>query len=387
MDHDEIAELATPAQLRAWDAVEEHGSISAAAEALGLDRRGVARSYRSLESKLAAKGHSPALNLEGPRFPDSQRLRGVSTLYDRDGNVAQQWVKTEKEDERLEVWRTVIDGLKEEVTPLPPINPPHQTEADLCAVYPVGDHHLGMLSWDKETGADWDVAIGERILERSVDYLVTSAPRARNAVIVFLGDFMHYDSFEAVTPSSRNLLDADGRFPKLVKASVRAMKDMVYRVGRKHTNVRVIVEIGNHDLSSSIFLMEVLDQLFSGSVGVRVDTSPRHFHYYEFGANLLGVHHGHGVKPAALPGIMATDMPREWGRTKHRFWLTGHVHHQRVFEFPGCSVESMRVLAPQDAWSHQKGYRAKRTMQGIILHAQHGEVGRATVNPDMFKED
>lgn len=386
MNREEIAELATPAQLRAWDAVQEHGSITAAAKALGLDRRGVTRSYRSLESKLAAKGYAPTLNLEGGRFPDSQRLRGVSTLYDKEGNVTQQWVKTEKEDARLEVWREIIDELKEEIVPLPAIDPPPQREADLCAVYPIGDHHLGMLSWDRETGADWDLEIGERMLERAVDYLVTSAPACRKALVVFLGDFMHYDSFEAVTPTNRNLLDADGRFPKLVRAAIRSMRDTIQRVARRHTNVRVIIEIGNHDLSSSIFLMEVMAQLFSGSPGITVDTSPSPFHYFEFGHNLIGVHHGHGAKPEKLSGIMAADRPREWGRTEHRLWLTGHVHTQRVFDYPGVRVESCRVLAPSDAWSHGRGYRAGRGMQGIILHATHGEVGRATVNPAMFEE-
>lgn len=82
---------------------------------------------------------------------------------------------------------------------------------DLLVGYPVGDHHLGMLSWPDETGAPWDIKIGERMLAGATDYLMQQAPDAAIGLLVFLGDFMHYDSFEAVTPTSRNQLDADSR--------------------------------------------------------------------------------------------------------------------------------------------------------------------------------
>ena len=82
--------------------------------------------------------------------------------------------------------------------------------------------------------------------------------------------------------------------------------------------------------------------------------------------------------------IMAADREQAWGRTKFRYWLTGHVHNQRLWDFPGCSVESFRVLAPQDAWAFNKGYRSQRDMKAIIYHAEYGEVSRVTVNPEMF---
>jgi hypothetical protein len=72
-----------------------------------------------------------------------------------------------------------------------------------------------------------------------------------------------------------------------------------------------------------------------------------------------------------------------WGKTKHRWWLTGHIHHQQVQDFNGCAVESFRILAPPDAWAAQKGYRAARDMKAVILHREFGEVARHTVSADM----
>ena len=99
----------------------------------------------------------------------------------------------------------------------------------------------------------------------------------------------------------------------------------------------------------------------------------------EFGRNMIGVTHGHNTKPAALPGIMATDHPEAWGRTSHRYWYTGHIHHQTVYEFPGCTVETFRTLAARDAWHHAKGYRSGRSMVCDVLHRERGRIMRHEV--------
>ena len=59
------------------------------------------------------------------------------------------------------------------------------------------------------------------------------------------------------------------------------------------------------------------------------------FQYFTFGKNLIGVTHGDTAKMPDLGSIMATDRPREWGDSIHRYWLTGHVHHDQVKEYRG----------------------------------------------------
>ena len=43
------------------------------------------------------------------------------------------------------------------------------------------------------------------------------------------------------------------------------------------------------------------------------------------------------------------------------------------------------MLAPVDAWAAQKGHRPIRDMKGLVIHREHGEVERHTVNPAMFQ--
>jgi hypothetical protein len=107
-----------------------------------------------------------------------------------------------------------------------------------------------------------------------------------------------------------------------------------------------------------------------------VDLSQSKFWFYRFGKVLLGATHGDTVKHDQLLGVMAADQAENWGQTKHRYFYTGHVHHQSVREYPGLICESFRTLAAKDAYAAGHGYRAGRDMVAIIHHREHGEVER-----------
>jgi hypothetical protein len=126
--------------------------------------------------------------------------------------------------------------------------------------------------------------------------------------------------------------------------------------------------------------------MYENEPRVTVETSPAVFSYIEFGKVLIGLHHGHTCKLDKLAGVMAADRPEAWGRTTHRYWYTGHVHHQSVNEYPGVSVETFNTLASKDAYATAGGWRARENMKAILLHREHGEVGRNTVNPAMLRE-
>jgi hypothetical protein len=81
---------------------------------------------------------------------------------------------------------------------------------------------------------------------------------------------------------------------------------------------------------------------------------------------------------------MAADRSKDWGETQHRYWYTGHVHHDTLKEFPGCTVETFRTLAARDAWHHKSGYRAGRDMKCDIIHKDHGRVCRHIVGIEML---
>lgn len=368
--------LLTKRQREILDAIHKHGGQRTAARALGISRGTVSKAVERAKKKL----DMPDLEV------DSMAVKGVSVLTDADGNEKLRWTRTEPEvGKQKEVLKAMAEGMADQITK-PPILAPKTTSDSLLTAYPIGDHHFGMLAWEPETGEDYDLNIGEDLLNGAINYLVESSPPSDTGLVVFLGDFTHYDSFFAETPTHKNRLDPDSRFPKMVRVATRSARFVIDKALSKHKKVHVIVEIGNHDLATSIFLMELLNVAYENEPRVTIDTSPKHFHFFKFYKNLIGTHHGHGVKLEDLPLLMATDQPKTWGDSIFRYWWTGHVHHTQVKDIKGCSVESFRVLPPTDAWAHQKGFRPYRDMKSIVLHKDFGEVARTSVTPEMLKE-
>ena len=256
---------------------------------------------------------------------------------------------------------------------------------DLLTAYPIGDPHIGMYSWHEETGENWDLESAERIHCSAMNALVDSAPRSEQAIIINLGDALHYDSMAPVTARSGNMLDADGRYAKMVRVAIKTLRQCIDSALKKHRRVHIVNVIGNHDETGAIWMATALSHVYENEPRVTVETSPSLFSYYRFGNTLLGFHHGHTCKPEKLPGVMAADRSRDWGESLHRYWLMGHVHHASFKEFPGVSVESFGTLAAKDAYAANGGWRSRRSMTAIVYDKQHGEIARSMVRPEMFE--
>ena len=303
------------------------------------------------------------------------------------GEVLQTWARYSPDDAmRAEAMRAAIDAMAADLPRVKPRKAKGEWRTDLLTVYPIGDPHVGMYSWRDETGDDWDLVIAERTHCAAMDALVQAAPASEQAVVVNLGDLFHYDSMAAVTPRSGHLLDADGRYAKMVAVGVKIMRRCIESALAKHKRVHVINAPGNHDETGALWLSIALANVYEREPRVTIDRSPSVFAYYRWGNVLLGVHHGHACKPDKLPGVMAADRAQDWGETVHRHWLIGHVHHESRKEYAGVTVESFGTLAAKDAYATNGGWRSGRSMQAIVYHAEHGEVARSKVTAAMFAE-
>lgn len=356
-------------------------TASAAAHKLGIHER----VYYQRKAALVRKGFSPAHDMTHT-VPDGFLVKGVSTYYDQDGKPRGQWVKSSVDRERqLELIREACEAMVEDLPQLPARGAPDgEYLAHLLAAYPIGDAHIGVRSWQPETGQDWDLHIAERVQCGAMAALVDMAPPAEQAVIINLGDWLHADNMEGVTSRSGHILDVDGRYAKMVRVGLKVMRQCIESALSKHARVRVLNIIGNHDDTGAIWLSTALSHIYEHEPRVEIDTSPSPFMYIEHGKVLLGCHHGHSCKPDRLPGVMATDMAQAWGRTEYRYWYLGHVHHQSVKEYAGVTVESFNTLTAKDAYAAWGGYRAQQNMKCILLHSRYGEVGRHVVNPAML---
>lgn len=380
-----LRQYATERQAQLLDAIKEAGTVAGGAKLLGINQRNAFDQLQRLKKKAALAGYSPEHNMTRT-VPDGFGVNRVSSLYNKDGELTAQWViGTADRQRQAELMREAIEALKEDLPQVEPRKPTGEFNSALMAGYPIGDAHIGMRAWGEECGEDFDLAIAERRQCAAMADLVDRAPACEKAVIVNLGDFLHYDSMEAVTSRSGHILDADGRYAKMVRVAVKVIRQCIESALTKHKTVRVINVIGNHDDTGAIWLSASLAHIYENEPRVTVDTSPAPFMYVRHGKVLIGCHHGHTCKADKLAGVMANDRAEDWGQTAYRYWWTGHIHHDSVKEYPGVKVESFRTLAPKDAYATWGGWRSQQDMKCIVLHSEYGEVARHTVNPDMLR--
>lgn len=362
----------------------ETGDVVAAAEKMGVTIGYARGRLRELERRAAGKGWAPASDMTTPQ-PEGFTVKGVSTYYkvhpDGTREARGQWVKNRAEEEAK--LAAVLDAVSRIAEPIrgafDPADEPEVVDDDLLCVYPFGDPHIGMLSWAPETGQNFDLQIAERTLVTAVDKLVSIAPSASQALLIALGDNVHSDNQTNRTTRSHAALDVDGRWSKLIDVAIRTFRRCIDRALLKHARVHVIVEIGNHDDHTALVIAKALELAYEREPRVTVDTSPAKFHYYKFGKCLLGVTHGDTVKMDQLGPIMAVDRKEDWSATDHRHWYCGHVHHDRLKEFPGVTVESFRTLAARDAWHAGQGYRSGQDMKCDVWHREDGLIDRHVV--------
>jgi hypothetical protein len=356
------------------------------ARTLGVHVKTVFQAIRACRRRAALKGHSPEHDMTHV-CPDTHYVKGVSTLYDGDGEKRLQWVKTSVDQEKMiEFARELADSVCRDVRPAKPkAVPKGKLDANQLAVYPIGDAHIGLYCWTEDSEEDYDLEIAQKLMRNGFSRVLASTPNTSDALIVNLGDWFHSDNQSNVTSRSGNRLDVDTRWAKVLRTGVYVLRSMIDEALAKHRRVHVINEIGNHDDHSAVMLSTVLDAYNAKEKRLTVDTSPDCFHWYEFGQNLIGVHHGHQCKPDQLYKVMAEDKREAFGRCKHRYWYIGHVHNARRQDVGGVVVESFRTLIPRDAWTHGAGFRSGRDICSIVLDSEHGEMFRATVNVEALR--
>lgn len=353
--------------------IECGGHISNAAKKIGISERYMRKAMQIVRARAALQGHSPDHDMRHT-VPAGFNVRGVSTLYDRNGKVSNQWVKSGADDAaRAELMREWAESLGDSVRPLAPIKAPRDYNKDLLAVIPLGDPHFGMMAWAKESGEAFNLADAERLTRGAIDYLVDNGPAAETCLVINTGDLFHANDGTNATPSHKNPLDVDGTTSQILLAAYDCFAYCLERLAAKHKRVIFWNILGNHDPDIAKAFTVILHAHFRKMPRVEVCMKPGFFKYIRFGKVFIGSTHGDKAKPDDLPSIMATDCPEDWGASEYRYWYTGHLHHKRIQEHRGCIVEVCRTLAGRDAWHTGMGYRAGRDLQMIVHHRNYGE--------------
>jgi hypothetical protein len=353
------------------------------AKTLNVNRRNILMMCQRIKSRAAKQGYSPEHDMVHT-VPDGFKVRGTSTLY-KDGDPVIQWVKSDINQERqMELMREAIDALNEEIRPEPKVDAPKVKKSQLCNMYVITDYHAGMLAWHEETGADWDLQIAEDTLVNWFAQAIKLSPDADVGVFAQLGDFLHFDSLEAVTPASRHILDADTRFQKLVRTTIRVIRRVIKMLLEKYPKVHIKWCDANHDPASSAWMREFLTALYDQEPRIEVDNTADTYYCFEWGKTALFFHHGHKRKVANVDSVFAAKFREVFGRTEHAYAHMGHYHSVDVKETNLMLVTQHRTLAAPDAYASRGGWISGREAQVITYHKEFGQVASQTISYKMI---
>lgn len=331
-----------------------------------------------IKSRAAAVGYAPEHGWT-QTVPDGYRVKGVSTY--KDG----QWVKSEIDRDAQQ--RILLEALERSIETSPkfkPTKPPKEKINNLATLITITDFHMGMKSWADSDGEDWDTNIAKTVFLNAINDMVDGSPCSEVGILNQLGDFFHWDGLIPVTPTSRHVLvGVDDRYSKLVEMTIQIMDEAVHMMLRKFNKVVIVHAEGNHDISSSIWIRKYQKHKFADEPRVEVIDNDYPYYAYQHGKVMLGFHHGHKMRMGQLQKLFASEprMREMWGQSQHCYIHTGHLHHERVVEDAGATVEMHPTLATRDHHSSTNGYVSSRGAKAITYDKDLGEVSRITVRP------
>lgn len=254
------------------------------------------------------------------------------------------------------------------------------TDGHLLVIDPA-DVHIGKLAVKSETGYKYDMQTAVEMVHRGVHGIVTYAsgfPVERILLIVG-NDVLHRDTPHNMTTSGTRQ-DTDGMWHEAFIAARKMYVTLIEQLVQI-APVHVVFNPSNHDYASGYMLTDALYCWFNKHKGVTFDADIIHRKYYQYGQNLIVTSHGDGAKFADMPLLMASEQPRMWSETRHRYVYLHHLHHKIKHQFlagkdfPGINIEYLRSPSASDSWHYRNGYTgAPQAIEGFIHHPQNGRV-------------
>jgi hypothetical protein len=378
----DLRDFATPRELEYLDAIEKHGSVIAACNALKASRGAVRGAMDNLKRRAAKNGYAPGHFDSG--VAPGYRM-GKVTVQRGPGGVERVWERQHPEQQSLEAIMARCEERLQDFPRFAPVAPPTDARsAGLTNFLGLFDLHIGEKISSDDPAGRWDIDIAKRTITACAGHALSVAPKAQRLVLCFGGDAMHYDGLTPVTPTSRHVLHSDGDFDDMVDAVLDVAITVIDEGLRTHPEVYVIWAVGNHDLASSAWMRKMLGRIYEREPRLSVVQSKLAYYALRFGKTMIGVHHGHGAKLTELAGVFASMFREMWGQAQYAYAHAGHQHHIHEKEKGGMLATQHPTLAPSDDYALGKGLISRRGMMLVTYSDDYGEVGRATVRPEML---
>ena len=245
----------------------------------------------------------------------------------------------------------------------------------------LADLHIGQLSYFSETHEVYNTEIAIKRTTEGVLELLNQAEgfNVSEVLIPIGGDTLNVDNVHGSTSNHTNQ-QSGSWFDAFVEAR-KMYVSLIENILHKGYKVTVQYIPGNHDLMSSAFLCDSISS-YLRHTDVIFDIDVFHRKYKTFGANLIGIAHGHGVKLQKL-SLLAANEAKDWSATKYRYVYTQHVHHSelRLLDDVGVTIQSLRTPVSSSNWASANGYQhALPSIMGFIHDKHQGQIAQLNYN-------
>ena len=236
--------------------------------------------------------------------------------------------------EQLPTYQDVVDVI-ERIEPL---------EVELLAdeipqqylLIPLYDMHFGVNTYD-------------RLLLEISDIVRNTY---EEILIVVGGDYLHVDNLNNTTVKGTQLEEVD--FPKMISDGVEFLKSVIKVCLENSPNVKLVYLPGNHASSNDYIITWGAASSFDG---LDYDVDLEQFKHAWLGNHSIFLHHGDKVKnEKKLLEIMVSKYAREWGESKSRYLITGHLHHERSLAFGGLTHYQMMSPSASSKYERDNGF-------------------------------
>jgi len=307
------------------------------------------------------------INAKNSMWNVSNKQEGLKTLYSSKISVKPR-VDTISLEEIQEHFENFTNNYKPRKVENSIIN----TTSGKMLEIPIMDLHLGKLSWNVETGENYDYKIAEERFFHAIDDIIQKTKCYKFEKIIFpIGnDFVNFDNIEGNTTGGTRQ-DNDLRWQKVY---LKAMEILVKAIDmlKEIAPVEVFYVAGNHDKTTSFYLTCYLNGFFRNNDKVDISLSPNVRKYIEFGKVLIGYTHGN-LEKKRINGLMQIEAREAWGRTRFHEFHLGHLHSEQTKEENGIIIRNISSITSGDAWHHESGYvGAIRKAQAFIWDKEYG---------------
>lgn len=262
----------------------------------------------------------------------------TTVQLDKDGNIVQSWIKSDKE---IDVYSQLMQVIAE-IKPYTYTYPTEKVIENKMLVIPYTDQHWGIAHYK-----DY-----EKVLERTINLIKRTYWEEIN--ILMGEDLLHTNDFKGHTSNLTYIGEVD--IPKAYKESIKWYSILIQEALKNSKEVNIKYSQSNHSDSLSWTVVQVLKALHPMANYDDEIKSRKTLKYHDI---WIGFSHGDKVRGNLkdYKELFVEENLLDYAHAKVKEILLGHLHHSKeTGDINGCTVRRLPSAVPTDKWHFDKGF-------------------------------